>query len=250
MMTSLPDAVLNPARLAALRRLGLMDSPAEAAFDRLGALAAKILHTPIALVSLIGDTRQFFKSCIGLPEPWASWRETPLSHSFCKHVVANSAPLIINDARVDPMFHNHPATRDLGIVAYMGIPLRLGTGEVLGSFCVIDSQPRVWKGEEEQTMGALADCVITEIELRSEILHRQAAVEEVRVLNNELRSKAADLERTNTELEVFTYSISHDLRSPMRILNVFSGLLSESAGKAWSGNVIITFNPSAPRPRR
>src|SRR3954452_24705278 len=74
MMTSLPEAVLNPARLAALERLGLMDSPAEAAFDRLGRLAARILHTPIAMVSLVGDARQFLKSCIGLPEPWATWR--------------------------------------------------------------------------------------------------------------------------------------------------------------------------------
>src|SRR5262245_28839231 len=134
--------VFNPARLAALRRLGLLDTPAEQAFDRLGAVAAKILKSPIALVTLVDDSRQFFKSCRGLPEPWATWRTTPLSHSFCQHVLATNKPLIIRDARKEPLFANNLAIRDLNFIAYLGIPLVLATGEVIGSFCVVDHQPR------------------------------------------------------------------------------------------------------------
>src|SRR5688572_3677397 len=101
------DDVFNPARLAALRRLRLLDTPAEAAFDRLGQLAQKFLKTPVALVTLVDDHQQFFKSCLGLPEPWATWRSTPLSHSFCKHVVKTDAPLVVSDAREHPLFREN-----------------------------------------------------------------------------------------------------------------------------------------------
>ena len=79
--------VLDPARLSALEETGLMDSPPEDAFDRLTRIATRILGVPVSLVSLVDDHRQFFKSACGLPEPWATERETPLSHSFCKVAV-------------------------------------------------------------------------------------------------------------------------------------------------------------------
>jgi signal transduction histidine kinase len=210
------QAVLNPARLAALRRLGLLDSPAEEAFDRLGALAARLLHAPVALVSLVDDDRQFFKSCLGLPEPWNHWRDTPLSHSFCKHVVATSEPLIISDATVDPLFRENLAIRDLGVVAYLGIPLRTTGSHVLGSFCVIDSKPREWTDDEIATVTVLADCVMTEIELRSEIARREAAEKELRHTNEALRS--------------FGELLSHDMRAPLRHILSFSNVLRESLG--------------------
>ena len=131
-------------RLAALRRLALLDSPAEQAFDRLTRLAATILHVPVALVSLVDQDRQFFKSCLGLPEPWASQRQTPLSHSFCQYTVHTRTPLVIEDARRDPLVQDNLAIPDLNVIAYLGIPLITSTGDALGSFCVIDSQPRSW----------------------------------------------------------------------------------------------------------
>lgn len=225
-MGNFVESVLNPARLAALRRLGLLDTPAEAAFDRLGKMAANLLKTPIALVTLVDDNRQFFKSCIGLPEPWATWRNTPLSYSFCKHVVASDEPLIISDARECPVFSENLAVKDLGVVAYLGIPLRMGSGEVLGSFCVIDSQPRVWTEQEIHTLKVLTDCVMTEIELRAEILHRKDAMGQVSKLNTELEGKAAMLETANKELEAFAHAITHDLGSPVRASIAFSELLA------------------------
>ena len=92
-MSSSPTSVLaDPGRLAAVRQTNLLDSPAEDAFDRVAGMAARLLEVPIALVPLIEDHRQFFKACVGLPEPWASARQTPLSHSLCQHVVVARQP--------------------------------------------------------------------------------------------------------------------------------------------------------------
>jgi PAS domain S-box-containing protein len=110
--------------------------------------------------------RQFFKSCVGLPPPWADARQTPLSHSFCQHVVLSGQPLLIEDSRLDPRVMGNPAITDLGVIAYAGIPLMTADGQSLGSFCAIDHEPRVWTAEEVETLGDLAASAITEIELR------------------------------------------------------------------------------------
>ena len=128
--------------MAALRRTGLLDSPAEEAFDRLARLAARLLDAPVALVSLVDQDRQFFKACIGLPEPWSSVRQTPLSHSYCRHLLDPKAPLVIDDARLDPRVRDNPAILELGLLAYLGIPLVSPDDQVLGTLCALDHQPR------------------------------------------------------------------------------------------------------------
>jgi signal transduction histidine kinase len=90
------------ARLEDLWQHGVLDTPPEPEFDRLTQLAASLTGAPVALVSLVDECRQFFKSAVGLPEPWRTRRETPLTHSFCALVVQDHAPLIIEDARTDP----------------------------------------------------------------------------------------------------------------------------------------------------
>src|SRR4051812_29692981 len=92
-------AVTDPDRLEAVRATGLLDSHITPSFDRLARLAAHVLNAPVALVSLVDADRQFFKSCLGLPEPWASERGSPLTHSFCQHPVATREPLLVDDAR-------------------------------------------------------------------------------------------------------------------------------------------------------
>ena len=167
MSTDPSTPVLDAERLEALRRTGLLDSPAEERFDRLTRLASRLLGVPVALVSLVDEDRQFFKSCFGLPEPWASRRETPLSHSFCQHVVIHEEPLIVEDAREHPLVRDNLAIADLGVVAYAGIPLTTTDGRVLGSFCAIDTRPRKWTEDEIQALRDLAGAVCTEIELRT-----------------------------------------------------------------------------------
>jgi PAS domain S-box-containing protein len=170
-----PSAIGDPVRLNALRRLELLDSSAEPAFERLTQLAAKILNAPIALISFVDDRRQFFKGFVGLSEPWATLRETPLSHSFCQHVITSGAPLIIDDARSHPLVRDNLAIRDLNVSAYAGIPLITPEGYVLGSLCAIDTAPRAWTDDEVVILSGLAAAVMTEIELRTEIDERKQA---------------------------------------------------------------------------
>ena len=177
-VNDLSNHLVDPARLAALHAVALLDTPTEESFDRLTWLAARFVKTPVALVSLVDANRQFFKSCFGLPEPWSSRRETPLSHSFCQHNRISGQPLLIEDARTNPLFKDNLAVRDLNVIAYLGIPLVTSDGYVLGSFCVIDYQPRQWTKEDVIVVQNLALAVMTEIQLRTEIVAKQESEEE------------------------------------------------------------------------
>lgn len=168
-----PSELTERERRKALERTGLLDTPREEAFDRLTMLACALLGTPVALVSLVDSDRQFFKSQQGLPEPWASRRETPLSHSFCQHVVTSSEPLVIADSRKTPLVCENLAVRDLNVIAYLGVPLISPDGHVLGSLCAIDSKPREWTQEAIAQLMSLAECVLNEIALRQELSKRQ-----------------------------------------------------------------------------
>ena len=162
-------AARDPERVAALEKTGLLDSDVDPAFDRIARLAAQILNAPVALVSLVDADRQYFKSCLGLPEPWASARETPLSYSFCQHAVARREPLIVDDAREDETLRDNLAIRDMGVIAYAGIPLIDADGNALGTLCVIDSQPRHWTTHQVQLLSDLAASVVTEITLARQV---------------------------------------------------------------------------------
>jgi GAF domain-containing protein len=158
-------AVQDPERLEALHATGLLDSELTPSFDRLARLAAHVLNAPVALVSLVDADRQFFKSCLGLPEPWASRRGSPLSHSFCQHAVALREPLLVDDSREHELLRDNLAIRDMGVVAYAGIPLIDADGFALGTLCVIDSRPRHWTSHQVQLLTDLAASVVTEITL-------------------------------------------------------------------------------------
>jgi formate hydrogenlyase transcriptional activator len=160
------EAIQNAGRLEALRRTCLLDSAPEEAFDRLTSLARSLLRVPVAYVSLVDDHRQFFKSQSGMAEPLASARETPLSHSFCKHAVESREPLIVEDARMHPTLRHNPAVSDHGVIAYAGIPLITSEGHALGTFCVVDRRPHAWTDEEIGVLRVLSSSTVSEIELR------------------------------------------------------------------------------------
>jgi GAF domain-containing protein len=153
-------AVQDPKRLAALRKTGLLDTPPDPSFDRHARLAAEVLNAPVALVSLIDEDRQFFKSAIGVEE-----RETPLSHSFCQHAIASREPLIVEDAREHPLLKHNPAVEELDSVAYAGVPLIDSNGYALGTLCVLDTHPRQWTKHQVELLGDLAASVVNEITL-------------------------------------------------------------------------------------
>ncbi|MDT5041693.1 MAG: hypothetical protein QOE51_2678, partial [Actinoplanes sp.] len=156
----------DPERLRQLRETGLLLGDDQPSLDRLTRTAAEQAKAPVALVSLVAVDRQFIASQVGLPEPWATRGQTPLSHSFCRHVVTGDAALIVSDARTDPRVWDSPAITDLGILAYAGFPLHTPDGSVLGAFCVIDIVARVWAASELALVAALAAAVETEIALR------------------------------------------------------------------------------------
>jgi PAS domain S-box-containing protein len=195
MSTLAPDPIRDPARLEALRRTELLDTPPEAAFDRLTRLASKILRTPLALVNLVDDRRQFSKSCFA-PETWAGEREAPLSESFCRYAVISAEPLAIADARRDPRVRETGTVQELGIVSYLGIPLATSGGHVLGALCVAGFEPRAWREDEIDVLQDLAASVITEVELRQAVRRAEEMAEEAR----QERTARLELERAQREL--------------------------------------------------
>lgn len=157
--TAMPNvtvAVADPDRLRALYATGLLDSPPEEVYDRITRAAADALDAPHALVSLVDSDRQFFKSAAGLDIGSPEERQTPLEKSVCQYAVANGAPLILEDARADPIFKNHPAVRDGTVVAYLGIPLVDQHGNAIGTLCVFDTKPRLWGTGHVQVLTDLA----------------------------------------------------------------------------------------------
>jgi signal transduction histidine kinase len=191
----------NPRRIAALERVALLDTPAEEEFDRLTRLATKLLHVPVAVVSLVGAEREFLKSSVGLPEPWATLREVPLSHSFCKYVVALREPLIVTDTVHHPLVGSSPAIHELGVVTFAGIPLFTSDGHVLGSFCVIGTEPRVWTEDEIDILKELTASAITEIELRSAVQALQKNQDE---LERRVAERTAALTQSSQRLRLLS----------------------------------------------
>lgn len=155
-----PEEIINDAaRLASLEDTGLLDSEPEECFDALTALAARLLDAPTALMSLVDNERQFFKSQFGLGEPWASQRQTPLSHSFCQWVVSEEKDLIVGDAREHTVLSNNGAVHDLGVIAYAGVPLNFDSEHTVGSFCTVDSDPHEWTAVDMDNLSDLAKIV-------------------------------------------------------------------------------------------
>jgi signal transduction histidine kinase len=216
--------VWDSARLAELNRSGLLDSAVEEAFDRLTRLASKVLRVPVALVSLVDEDRQFFKSQVGLPEPWATQRETPLSHSFCKHVVNLKQPLVIEDARDHPLVRDNLAVTELGVTAYAGLPLATHNGHTLGAFCAIDQQPHHWTGDEIDILKDLAAAAVTEIELK--------------LMAAEAKRHAAAAEQANLAKGRFLANMSHELRTPLNAIIMYSELLMEEADESGAGRFV------------
>lgn len=163
------DAVKNPRRLAALRRTGLLDSPANEGFDRATRLGALALRVPATFISLVDESRDFYLSSTGFGEPLASERQLT-GQTFCHFTIQGEQPLVIPDTRADPVYRHVPTVESLGVAAYLGAPLTLLTGEVIGAFCAIDQSPREWTTADILCVQDLASVVTTEIELRAAIM--------------------------------------------------------------------------------
>jgi excisionase family DNA binding protein len=151
------------ARLAALAATGLVDSAGEPRFDRLARLASMVTGSPIALISLLTSTRQWFKARVGLPV-----QETPRDWAFCSHAIMQNELFVVEDALSDERFRDNPLVlQDPHIRFYAGVPLRDKSGQPLGTLCVIDREPRRLRAAEVQGLLDLADIASAEIQAGS-----------------------------------------------------------------------------------
>jgi hypothetical protein len=152
-------------RLAELLELNLLDTLPEERFDRITRALKAGFGTPIALLSLVDEKRQFWKSAQGLPAELAACRASARETSICGHVVALNDVLVVEDVLADPRFANNPFLRENGIRFYAGAPLRGRSGLALGSICVMDTQPRGVNEAEMALLGMAAAQVMREIEI-------------------------------------------------------------------------------------
>lgn len=147
------------ARLKALGSLNILDTPHEERFDRLTRMAKRMFRVPIALVSLVDENRQWFKSCVGLDVS-----ETPRDISFCGHAILGNEVFLIPDATKDERFADNPLVLNEPYIRfYAGCPLRSLNGSKLGTLCIIDREPRNFSEEDLHTLKDLASMVEREL---------------------------------------------------------------------------------------
>ncbi len=185
MPSSLPSSAALPPR-------------SDPAFERFARLVRRQLGVPVALVTLVSADQQVFPGAVGLPEPWQSTRWTPLSHSFCQHVVRSAAPLVITDARSEPLVADNLAIPDLHVIAYAGVPITRADGTVVGSLCAIDSRPRTWSEEDLAVLTDLAGACSSELQLRAAQQRADAAVRQAHEL---LAQREVDRSRLSLALD-------------------------------------------------
>ncbi|TNH37606.1 GAF domain-containing protein [Paracoccus haeundaensis] len=156
--------------LSELADVGMFSHDKTPVFDRVVETARMLLDSKISLISLIDEDqdRQFFKAETGLSLPWSTRRETSLTHSLCKIVAAQEAPLAVNDARAETRFKDHAAVSDFGVVAYLGVPIGDDAGKAIGALCVMDTEPRSWSEDDVDIMVALGTGVSVQIKLMLE----------------------------------------------------------------------------------
>ncbi|MBT8204350.1 MAG: GAF domain-containing protein [Eudoraea sp.] len=197
-------------RLAVLGSYNIMDTLPEEDYDNLTAIAAEICGTPISLISLVDQDRQWFKSNHGLEA-----RETPKEYAFCAHAINDQDEmLIVEDSREDVRFNDNPlVTGEPRVIFYAGVPLVGKDGLPLGTLCVIDNKPKELSQGQINTLNALSKQVMNLLELR-----RTKALLERTVIS--LREK-------NDDLEQFAHKAAHDLKSPLNNISSTTELFTD-----------------------
>ena len=197
---SAPETQRERQRLKILWEYQVLDTVPEEVFDQLTELAAHICEAPIALISLVDENRQWFKSKVGI-----SLSQTSRDVSFCAHAIRQSGLFLISDATKDPRFAQNPlVVSDPKIRFYAGAPLVTPDGHALGTLCVIDTVPRKLKPDQQQAMQVLARHVVSQLELRRrtrELVEVRAAREKEAANVRRLRAELAQARRELARLQ-------------------------------------------------
>ena len=237
-MKTLPYPANEQDRIKALLKYNILDTDSEQAFDDLTALAAHICGTSIALVSLIDDSRQWFKSKVGLEVT-----ETPREQAFCAYTICQPEDLlIIPNALEDERFATNPLVRsDPNIRFYAGAPLVTPEGFAIGSLCVIDRQPGDLSLEQKQALAALSRQVISQLELRNNVVdlkqhigYCEQAEKKLRSTNERLNQVVNKLQQTQVQLiqsekmsslGQMVAGIAHEINNPINFIHANIGYL-------------------------
>jgi GAF domain-containing protein len=183
-------------RLAVLWEYEVLDTVPEEVFDDLTELAARICEAPIALISLVDESRQWFKSRVG-----TSVTETSRDVSFCAYAITQTELFIVPDASKDERFARNPlVTSDPKIRFYAGAPLITPDGHALGTLCVIDKVPRELNADQKQALRILARHVVTQLELRRRSRELADARRKGEDLKKNLEKVSAELANARREL--------------------------------------------------
>ena len=162
----------DPGRLAAVHATQLLDAAAEESFDRLTRIAQRITGAPLAFMTVVDEARSFWLSGQGLPE--GSPRQNTVEESFCQYVLRGD-PLVLADVTVDERTAANPSIEGMGVRAWAGFPVRTPDGQVLGSFCVVDTTVHPWSAEDVQLLEELAAIASREVALRMATLEAESA---------------------------------------------------------------------------
>ncbi len=203
-----PPSIDEEARLLALKEYSLLDSLPEQEYDEITQLASEICQTPISLISLIDDQRQWFKSKVGLDAPF-----TPREWAFCAHAINDKErTMVVQDSRRDERFMENPlVVGDPHVIFYAGVPLVNKEGHALGTLCVIDNEPRKLSESQLKALKTLGKQVVRLFELRKR--------------TTDLRITISELKKQNQALNDFAHIAAHDIKSPLSNIIALSNLM-------------------------
>jgi anti-sigma regulatory factor (Ser/Thr protein kinase) len=237
-------ATAETERLAALRRYRILDTEPEQRFDDLALLASHICGTPMALITLVDEHRQWFKANVGV-----SAAETSRAISFCTHAIQQRDLFVVCDATIDERFRDNPqVTGDSHIRFYAGAPLVTPDGHALGTLCVVDRTPRTLSREQVQALDALRRQVESQLELRLNLYELAQALEERDRIEGHQRALIADLRAAHDNVRrlsalmplcstcQFTITIPAD---PSAIPTVTDGVTQVLQEKHWADDDVM-----------
>lgn len=178
-------------RIEILWQYDVLDTPAEKSFDELASLAAYICEAPVALITLVDEDRQWFKSKVGI-----SLKETSRDVSMCAHAILKKDLLIVADATLDKRFKDNPfVVSEPKIRFYAGAPLVSPSGHALGTLCVIDQVPRQLTKNQKEALRVLSRHVMAQLELRRQSRELDRRQDDCEKLKRELAQAQAEIKR-------------------------------------------------------